>query len=67
MFVEFESAADATNAINTLDGHPFDARHTFQLNRFTDFEKFDDLEESYVEPELEEYSPKVRLFLTFFL
>ncbi|KAH8835195.1 hypothetical protein DL96DRAFT_1702202 [Flagelloscypha sp. PMI_526] len=61
MFVEFDSAADATNAINLIDGYKFDAKHTFLLNRFTDFEKFGNMDETYVEPELEEYVPKEHL------
>lgn len=59
MFVEFDSPEEATNAINTLDGLPFDAKHTFLLNRLTDVDKFADMDETYVEPELEEYAPKV--------
>ena len=43
-----------------MNGHPFDARHTFQINRFTDIERFADLDETYVEPEREEYHTKVR-------
>jgi hypothetical protein len=44
-----------------MNGHPFDAKHTFLVNRFTDIEKFEDLDETYVEPQREEYHAKVRL------
>jgi translation initiation factor 3 subunit B len=44
-----------------MNGHPFDARHTFFVNRFTDIEKFAELDETYVEPQREEYHPKVCL------
>ena len=44
-----------------MNGHPFDAKHTFLVNRFTDIEKFADLDETYVEPQREEYHSKVRL------
>ena len=44
-----------------MNGHPFDAKHTFLVNRFTDIEKFAQLDETYVEPQREEYHPKVRL------
>jgi translation initiation factor 3 subunit B len=44
-----------------MNGHPFDAKHTFLVNRFTDIEKFADLDETYVEPQREEYHSKVHL------
>lgn len=44
-----------------MNGHPFDAKHTFLVNRFTDIEKFADMDETYVEPVREEYHAKVRL------
>jgi translation initiation factor 3 subunit B len=44
-----------------MNGHPFDAKHTFLVNRFTDIEKFADLDETYVEPQREDYHAKVRL------
>jgi hypothetical protein len=44
-----------------MNGHPFDAKHTFFVNRFTDIDKFADLDETYVEPVREEYQAKVRL------
>jgi len=60
MFVEFKNENDANLAITNLHNHPFDARHTFKINRFTDIERYADLDETYVEPELEEYTPRVR-------
>ncbi|KAH9042966.1 eukaryotic translation initiation factor eIF2A-domain-containing protein [Lactarius deliciosus] len=54
-FIEFRSADAATYALNELNGHPFDAKHTSLVNRFTDIEKFTDLDEMYVEPQREEY------------
>lgn len=46
-------------ALNAMHGHPFDARHTFLVNRFTDIERYANLDETYAEPEPEEYKPKV--------
>jgi len=43
-----------------MDGHPFDARHTFRVNKFTDIEYFADWDEEYTEPPAEEYVPRVR-------
>ncbi|KAH9004158.1 translation initiation factor eIF-3b [Lactarius hatsudake] len=60
-FIEFRNADAATYALNELNGHPFDTKHTFLVNRFTDIEKFADLDETYVEPQREEYLIKEHL------
>ncbi|KAI0313548.1 translation initiation factor eIF-3b [Amylostereum chailletii] len=61
IFIEFRTADDATFAMNAMNGHPFDAKHTFHINRFTDIEKFANLDETYVEPEREDYTSKEHL------
>lgn len=58
--MEFKNADDAAYAMAAMNGHPFDAKHTFWVNRFTDVEKFANLDETWVEPEPEQYKPKVR-------
>lgn len=66
IFVDFRNSDDAELALSALHNHPFDAKHQFKVNRFTDVEAFAHLDESYVEPEQEEYAPKVRsLFHSF--
>lgn len=62
VFIEFHGVDEANLALASLHNHPFDARHTFKLNRFTDIEKYADLDETYVEPEAEEFAPKASLF-----
>ena len=57
--MEFKSSEQADNAIAVMNGVPFDAKHTFLLNRFTDIEKFADLNDKYVEPEVPAYVAKV--------
>ena len=59
IFMEFKNADDAARALVAMNGHPFDAKHTFLINRFTDFERYLNLDETYVEPPPEEYKPKV--------
>ena len=59
IFVDFRNVEDANSALALLNNHPFDAKHTFRLNRFTDIETFANLDEAYVAPEEEEYVPKV--------
>ena len=61
VFIEFRNAEAATHALNEMNGHPFDTTHTFFVNRFTDIEKFADMDETYVEPQQEEYFAKVCL------
>ena len=51
------------HAIGAMHGHQFDARHRFLLNRFTDIERYADLDETYHEPEPENYTQKVRVHL----
>ena len=58
-FVEFRDADAAAHALNELNEHPFDTKHTFLVNRFADIENFADLDETYVEPPREEYHTKV--------
>lgn len=57
--MEFRTADEATFALNEMHGHPFDTKHTFRVNRFTDIEKFANLDETYVEPQRETYQAKV--------
>ena len=42
-----------------MDGHQFDSKHTFLVNRFTDIEQYANMDETYVEPKTEEFHPKV--------
>jgi translation initiation factor 3 subunit B len=37
----------------------FDSKHTFKINQFTDIESFADMDETYYEPEVEDYKPRV--------
>ncbi|KAI9064897.1 translation initiation factor eIF-3b [Trametes sanguinea] len=61
LFMEFKNADDANRALATMNGHPFDAKHTFYINRFTDFERYLNMDETYHEPPPEEYKPKEHL------
>ena len=59
LFVDAGSADAATFAINVMHGHPFDSKHTFLVNRFTDIEQYANVDETYVEPKIEEFQSKV--------
>lgn len=64
-FIELRSADDANLAIATMNEHPFDSKHRFKVNRFTDIEQFANIDETYVEPEAEIYVPRVRSIVTY--
>ena len=59
IFLEFKSPEDAAYAIGAMSGHPFDSKHRFSVNRFTDIERYADIDETYTEPEPEPYVQKV--------
>ena len=59
IFIDLPDADSAAFTINAMNGHPFDARHTFYVNRFIDIEQFANMDETYIAPKLEEYRPKV--------
>ncbi|KAA1468146.1 translation initiation factor eIF-3b [Dentipellis sp. KUC8613] len=61
IFVEFRTADEATFALNEVNGLPFGSKHTLWINRFTDIEKYANLDETYVEPQREEYQSKEHL------
>jgi hypothetical protein len=65
IFVEFKTRGEAEYALNAMNGHPFDVKHTFRLNFLTDIEKYSRLDETYVEPKLEEYKSSVSDFTRF--
>ena len=57
--MEFKNYDDAARTLATMNGHPFDAKHTFSITRFTDFERYLNMDEAYEAPAPEEYQPKV--------
>ncbi|KAJ6604757.1 eukaryotic translation initiation factor eIF2A-domain-containing protein [Mycena vulgaris] len=61
IFVEFKNVDDANLALVAMHNHPFDAKHQFKVNRFTDIERYEKLDETYIEPETEEYAPREHL------
>lgn len=57
--MEFASSDAAVYAQNAMDGHPFDSKHTFFVNRFSDIDRYASMNEEYKEPEPEPYVPRV--------
>lgn len=61
MFVELANADQAALAVKLLDGHPFDKKHRFAVNKFSDIEALADIADEFTEPAAEEYVPKDHL------
>lgn len=43
IFLEYSNANEALEVVKGTNGYKFDKNHTFAVNLFTDFEKFDDI------------------------
>ncbi|KAJ7235908.1 eukaryotic translation initiation factor eIF2A-domain-containing protein [Mycena haematopus] len=61
MFVELKNVDIANLALAAMDNHPFDAKHQFKVNKFTDIERYEKMDGTYIEPETEEYTPREHL------
>jgi len=61
MFIEFETAEQASLAVKLIDGFKMDKSHTLAVNRFTDVEKYSTVEEEFHAPAEEEFIEKVRV------
>ncbi|RIB12395.1 eukaryotic translation initiation factor eIF2A-domain-containing protein [Gigaspora rosea] len=58
LFIEFETPEQAAMAIKQYDGYPMYKTHHLAVNRFTDIEKYSQIEEEYKEPEEEKFVKK---------
>ncbi|KAI9472227.1 MAG: eukaryotic translation initiation factor eIF2A-domain-containing protein [Benjaminiella poitrasii] len=61
LFIDFQSPESAHTAVKNLDGHKLSKTVTLSVNKFTDVEKYSDMNEEYVEPQIEPYIPKEHL------
>ncbi|KAF9313816.1 Translation initiation factor 3 subunit b [Podila horticola] len=61
MFIEFETAEQASLAVKLIDGFKMDKSHTLAVNRFTDVEKYSTVEEHFHAPAEEEFIEKEHL------
>lgn len=61
LFIDFETREAAHAAVKNLDGHKMSKSHQLSVNKFMDVEKYTSMSDEYVEPKLEEYTPKEHL------
>ncbi|CAG8445506.1 7837_t:CDS:2 [Ambispora leptoticha] len=61
LFIEFETPEQANLAVKQLDNYPMDKNHVLAVNRFTDIEKYSQIQDTYVEPEEEKFVEKEHL------
>ncbi|CAG8584432.1 12714_t:CDS:2 [Funneliformis mosseae] len=61
LFIEFETPEQASLAIKNYDNYSMDKTHCLAVNRFTDVEKYSQIEEEYKEPEEEKFVEKEHL------
>ena len=61
MFIEYETPEQAAAAIKTKEGYALDKSHKLRVNRFTDVEKYTNMSDTYVEPEVDRYVRKEHL------
>jgi translation initiation factor 3 subunit B len=59
IFIEFNTAEEADRARNIMDRHAFDANHRFSINLLSELEDYANMDETFVEPEPQEFVPKV--------
>ena len=62
-FVEVKSLADVEKAILKTNNYKLDKSHTLLVNRWSDLERLQKVEEEYVPPEIDDFQPKVSLSL----
>ena len=56
IFLEYAKHSEAVDAIKHLNMHKMDKNHTFQINLFSDFEKFENIPEVWEPPKEEAYT-----------
>jgi translation initiation factor 3 subunit B len=61
VFIEYDTPVQAAAAIKTKEGYALDKSHKLRVNRFTDVEKYTNMSDTYVEPEVEPYVKKEHL------
>ena len=56
IFLEYAKHSEAVETIKQLNNHKMDKNHTFQINLFSDFEKFENIPDVWEPPKEESYT-----------
>jgi translation initiation factor 3 subunit B len=60
-FIEYSKKDEAARAIKDLHNYKLDKSHTFLVNSFEDFEKYEKIPDEFVPPAVQEYQPTENL------
>ncbi|CAN8003060.1 unnamed protein product [Ixodes hexagonus] len=55
MFLEYKNPQSALDAVKVTNGHKLDKQHSFAVNLFTDFQKYENIPEEWKEPQPQPY------------
>merc|ERR550519_2126159 len=61
IFLEFNNHQNAVEAVKVTNGYKLDRTHTFQVNLFSDFEKFENIPSDWEPPQPREYKDQGNL------
>lgn len=59
MFIEYGTLAHAKEAVRALNGHRLDKNHVFDVNFFSDFDKYTNVSDEWQEPSFTPYKDLV--------
>jgi len=55
IFLEYQNPQDAAEAVKATNGYKLDKQHTFSVNLFSDFDKYQKITEEWEEPQVQPY------------
>ena len=58
MFIQLTTAVEAKLAISQLDGYKMDKTHILSVFAFDNVEMFESIPDEYIEPEIDDFTPK---------
>ncbi|TIB70164.1 hypothetical protein E3P77_00082 [Wallemia ichthyophaga] len=61
IFLTLKSSNEANTLINKLDDSPFDSKHTFKINKFSQIDAYLNASDEYTEPTIPPHNPKDHL------
>ncbi|KAK9888250.1 hypothetical protein WA026_000514 [Henosepilachna vigintioctopunctata] len=62
IFLEYATPAHAADAVKGMNNYKLDKQHTFQVNLFTDFAKYEEIPDEWVPPEPRPYQGQSDLY-----